>query len=140
MLSQGLARGLTLAVIALAFGSGALQLPIGTLSQSGAGLFPLLVSSFMLILAVVIIAKSLVVASEPLHLNVKNIGIILVGLLGFVVCSELIDMAAGTVWLVFVSAFAGASYSWERNLKVSLTLILIALMFEKFLALNLRVI
>ena len=140
MPNQSLSRGLVLAGIALAFGLGALRLPIGQLSHSGAGLFPLMVSGLLLILALIMMARSFVLASAPLSLNVKNIAVILLGLAGFVLCSKLLNAAVGIVWLVFVAALAGTSYSWQRNLKVSVGLIAIALIFQKFLGLNLRLV
>lgn len=137
MPNQSLARGIVLAGIALAFGAGALQMPIGQFSRAGPGLFPLLVNGLLLVLAAIIVVKSFLTEPVPLSLNLKNIAIVLAALAGFVVCSRLLNIAAGTVWLVFVSTLAGTSYSWIRNLKVSVGLIIIAVVFEKFLGLNL---
>jgi hypothetical protein len=140
MPSQTLARGMALATIAVLFGVSALRLPIGQFSRPGAGLFPLIVSSLLLFLALVIIARSFLAASAALNVNLKNIAVVLLGLAGFAIFSRLVGMALGIVWLVFVTTLAGTSYSWQRNVKVSVGLIIIALMFEKFLGLNLRVV
>lgn len=139
MLNQSLARGVALAGIALAFGAGALRLPIGSLSHSGAGLFPLMVSGLLLVLAMIVIVKSFLTEPVALYVNVKNISLILLGLAGFVAFAKFTNTALAIVWLVFTAAFAGTSYSWQRNLKISIGLILIALVFEKFLGLNLQV-
>ena len=140
MPGESLARGVVLAMVALVFGIAALRLPIGQFSRFGAGLFPLLVSGFLLFIALIIIARSLFTTSPPLNLNLKNIAVVLLALVGFVMLTRLVDMAAGIVWLVFVASVAGASYSWQRNVKVSVGLIIIALLFERFLGLNLRVV
>ena len=47
-------------------------------------------------------------------------------------------MVVGIVVLVFVAALAGSSYSWKRNLQVSVGLILVAAAFQKLLGLNLK--
>ncbi len=138
MPSRSLARGVVLAALSVLFGIGALRLPIGRLSHAGAGLFPLLVSGLLLVLALVMIARSAVAGSDPLYLNLKNIAVILCGLAGFVVCCRQLGMAAGIVWLVFVAALAGTAYSWRRNLVVSLALGAVALAFQRFLGLDLR--
>ncbi|MEH2498877.1 hypothetical protein V1294_005356 [Bradyrhizobium sp. AZCC 1678] len=107
-----------LAVIAVAFGLAALRLPIGELSHSGAGFFPQLVSCLLLFLASIIVAKSFVENPTSLHLNAKNIALVLSGLIGFIFCTKLLNMVVGIVWLVFVAALAGSSYSWQRNTRV----------------------
>lgn len=140
MPNQNLARGVILAGIALAFGLSALRLPIGQLSHSGAGLFPLIVSSLLLCLALIIIVRSFIDVPAPLYLNYRSIAVIMLGLAGFVIASKLLNMTVGIVWLVFVAALAGTSYSWKRNLKVSVGLIAVALVFQKFLGLSLRLV
>ena len=140
MPKQNLSRGLVLAFIALAFGLYALRLPIGQFSQVGPGLFPLLVSSFLFVLALLIIVQSLYVDAPPLHFNFKNIGIVTVSLTGFVVLSKFVNLLAGIVWLVFVAGLAAKSYSWMRNIQITVALALIALAFQKLLGFNLRLI
>lgn len=136
-MDQNLARGLFLAAVSLAFGLGALQLNIGELSHAGAGLFPLMVSGLLFLIAIATIVRSRLVEPEPLSFNPKNIGLILLGLCGFAVVSELVNMTAGIVFMVFVATFAGTSYSWVRNLKIAAGLILVAFAFQKLLGLNL---
>ena len=140
MPKQNLSRGVVLACIALAYGLNALRLPIGEFSQVGPGLFPLLVSGFLLVLALLIIAQSFFVESPTLYFNLKNVAIITVSLSGFVVLSKVLSLLAGIAWLVFVAGLASKSYSWMRNLQITVALALIALAFQKLLGFNLRLV
>src|SRR4051812_37629311 len=139
MLNQNLVRGVFLAVVALAFGLGALRYRLGDLGHAGPGLFPLLVSSLLLLIAILTIVQSRVIPFVPLDLNVKSIGLILLALLAFVVLSKLVSMVLGIVAMVFIASFAGSSgFSWKRNLQISAGLIIVAYAFQKFLGVNLR--
>jgi hypothetical protein len=140
MPKQNLSRGVVLACISLAYGLNALRLPIGDLAQTGPGLFPLIVSGFLLVLALLIIAQSFFFDSPALYFNFKNIAIIMVSLSGFVVLSKVLTLLAGIAWLVFVAGLVTKSYSWMRNLQITVALALIALAFQKFLGFNLRII
>jgi len=137
MNDRNLVRGLFLAAVSLAFGLGALRYPIGDFSHAGPGLFPLLVSCLLFVIAVITIVRSRFVDPMPLNFNLKNIALILLGLCGFALISRVLDMMAGIVFMVFVASFAGTSYSWKRNLKVSAGLIAVAFAFQKLLGLNL---
>jgi hypothetical protein len=138
MLNQNLVRGVFLAAVALAFGLGALRYPLGDFAHAGAGLFPLMVSSLLLVVAVLTIVQSRLIPAIPLHMNFRNIALVLLGLLGFVVFSKFVNMMLGIVVMVFVAALAGSSYSWKRNLQVSAGLIAVAIAFQKLLGLNLK--
>lgn len=140
MLNQNLVRGLFLAGVALLFGAGALQYPLGDFARAGPGLFPLLVSGFLLTVAILTILQSRALAPVPLRPSFKNIGFVLLGLGSFVICAKLINMVVAIVALVFISALAGSSYRPVRNLQVAAVLIAIAWMFQRFLGLNLRLI
>jgi Tripartite tricarboxylate transporter TctB family len=137
MIDRNLGRGLFLALVALGFGLGALRYPVGSLSHAGPGFFPLMVSVLLMLLAVCAMVQSRFVERKPMNIKLKNISLILLSLAGFVGVSKLIDMVAGIVFLVFVSGFAASSYSWQRNVKISLALIAVAFAFQKLLGLNL---
>jgi len=139
MIDRNLARGLTLAAVSLVFGLGALRYPIGELSRAGAGMFPLMMSGLLLAIALAMIVRSRLVRSEPFAFNPVNIGLLLGSLCAFALVSRLLNMTAGIVVLVFVSAFAGsAPYSIVRNLKVSAALFCVGLAFQKLLGLGLN--
>ncbi|WP_346428053.1 tripartite tricarboxylate transporter TctB family protein [Variovorax sp. 679] len=137
MRNRNLVRGLFLMAIALAFGLTALRYPIGDLSRAGPGLFPALVSAMLLVIAVSTVIRSFFVAPVRLDFNYKNISLILASLCGFALISTFLNMIAGIIFMVFCSAFAGSSYSWVRNVKVSAGLIVMALALQKLLGLNL---
>ena len=138
MLKQSLARGIFLGVVALIFAVNALRYPVGELARAGPGLFPLIVSGLLLLLAALTIVQSRLEASQPLSFDLKNIALIMVSLVLFVVTSELVNMAAAIVVLVFVAGIAAADYSWKRSLKIAAALVLVAFAFQRLLGLDLR--
>lgn len=137
MNDRNLARGLALTGIALAFGLGALRYPMGDFGRAGPGLFPLLVSSLLLLLGIVTIVRSFLVEREPIEFNVRNIGIIVVSLVGFSLISQYVNMIAGIVFMVFCASLAASSYSLVRNIKIAVGLIAVAFAFQKGLGLQL---
>jgi len=138
MNDRNLLRGLFLLAISLAFGLTSLRYPIGQFSRAGPGLFPLMVSCLLLLIAVITILRSRFVEHLPLGFNIKNISIILASLCGFALISEFVNMIAGIVFMVFCASFAGtASYSVVRNLKIAAGLVAVALAFQKLLGFNL---
>ena len=137
MNDRNLVRGLFLAAISLAFGLGALRYPVGDLRRAGPGLFPLLVSGLLLVIALITIVRSRFVESVPLDFSLRNIALIMLSLCGFAVISRYLDMIAGIVFMVFVASLAGTTYSWKRNLQISAGLIAVAFGFQKLLGLNL---
>ena len=137
MKNQNLVRGLFLIAVALFFGIEALNYNIGQLRRSGPGLFPLIISGMLLMIGITVVIRSRFVEAAPLNFNWKNLGIILLSLCGFALCSLYLDMIAGIIFLVFCSTFAGTSYSVSRNIKISAGLIAIAIFFQKVLGLNL---
>ena len=135
--NRNFVRGLCLIAIALLFGGVGMTYKIGVLSRSGAGMFPVLVSSFLLLIGVLTLVRSYFVPPVPIDYNVKNIVIILIGLVGFALISSHVNMILGIIFLVFCSTFAGTSYSIIRNVKISLGLIAVAFAFKNFLGLSL---
>jgi hypothetical protein len=124
--------------IALLFGFVSLiNYPIGQMSKSGPGMFPLMVSSFLFFIGLLSVVRSHFVESIPLDCNVKNISIVLLSLVGFSVISTHVNMIVGILFLVFCSTSAGTSYSVVRNIKISAGLVAIAFVFKNVLSLNL---
>jgi hypothetical protein len=123
--------------ISLAFGLEGLRYPIGDFARAGPGLFPVLVSSLLFLIALATVIRSRLVERVHLELNLKNIGIVLGSLCGFAVISMVVNMILGIVFMVFCCTLAGKSYSWVRNVKISIGLVLMALAFQKLLGLNL---
>ena len=138
MNDRNLVRGLVLAALALGFGLGALRYPIHDFAHAGPGLFPLLVSSLLGIVALVTILRSRFVAPVPLAFNPRNIGLLLAALCSFALVSKLLhNMIAGIVFMTFIAGFAASTRSWRCDLKVAACLVAIAFGFQKLLGLNL---
>jgi hypothetical protein len=137
MNDQNLIRGLVLIAISLAFGLTALRYPIGEFSRAGPGLFPLMVSSLLLLIGVITVARARFMKRIPMDFNYRNIAIVLLSLCGFAMISQFINMIVGIIFMVFFSTLAGSSYSISRNIKVALGLIAVAFAFQKLLSLNL---
>jgi len=137
MNNRDLVRGVFLVAVALAFGIGALQYRVGHFDRAGPGLFPLLVSSLLLLIGIATIVRSRFVERVPLVFNFRNIAIILASLCGFALVSEHFKMIAGIVFMVFTASIAGTRYSVVRNLKISAGLVVVALAFLHLLGFNL---
>jgi hypothetical protein len=137
MNDRTLARGLFLIAISLAFGLQALRYPIGSFSHAGPGLFPLIVSSLLLLIGVITAVRSRFDPRVPMNFNFRNIAIILASLCGFSVISAFVNMIAGITFMVLLSSLAASSYSLVRCLKISAGLIAVAFAFQKLLGLNL---
>ena len=137
MNNLSLVRGLVLMAIALIFGVGALNYPIGHFSHSGAGMFPLLISCMLFLIGLTSVVRARFVEAEPLKFNVKNVAFVLSGLLGFALVSQYLDMVLAIPFMVFCVSFAGTSYSIPRNLKISAGLIAVALGFQHLLGMQL---
>ncbi len=132
-----LVRGLFLMAIALLFGGVSLTYNIGEFSRAGPGLFPITVSALLMLIGIATVVRSRFVKPVPIDYQFKNIALVLGSLVGFVVLSQLINMTVGIVFLVFLSAYAAATQSWVRSVKIAIGLVIVAFMFHKLLGLNL---
>jgi hypothetical protein len=132
-----LVRGLFLIAISLIFGIGSLRYRIGEFKSAGPGLFPLLVSSLLLLIGLITVVRSRFVEHERVDLNFKNIALVLASMVGFVLLSQSVNMMAGIVFMVFCVTVAGTSYSVVRNLKIAAGLIGVAWALHELLGLNL---
>jgi hypothetical protein len=138
MNDRNLLRGLFVMAISLIFGLASVRYPIGQFGRAGPGLFPLMTSCILFLIGLTIVVRSRFVEHVHIHLNLKNIGIILGSLGGFALISEHVNMIAGIVFMVFCASLAGtASYSVMRNLKIAAGLVAVALAFQKLLGFNL---
>ncbi len=135
--NRNFVKGVFLMLIALGFGFVALGYKVGELARSGPGLFPVMISGFLFLIGLITTVRSFFVPPVELNYNIKNITLILLSLVGFAVISEHINMILGIVFLVFVSTFAGTSYSVVRNIKISIGLIAVAFAFKNLLGLQL---
>lgn len=102
MNDRNLVRGLFLVAVSLAFGLQSLRYSIGRFSRAGPGLFPLMVSSLLLLIGLITVARSRVVERVELEFNMKNIAIVLASLCGLAVISQHINLIADIVFMVFL--------------------------------------
>jgi hypothetical protein len=137
MNDRNLMRGVVLVAISLAFGLTSLKYPIGDFSRAGPGLFPLMMSSLLLLVGIATLIGAHYREKVPLHFNVRNIGTIIGSLCAFSLVSHFVNMTAGIIVLVFVSSLAANTKSWKRSLKVAAGLLVVAFIFLKFLGLQL---
>ncbi len=138
MQNQKVLRGFALIAVAMFFGLQAATYRLGTLSKAGAGLFPLLVSGMVGLIGLTMLVQARFEDAEPMTFNVKNIALIMVSLIGFVLTAQYLTMWLAIPYLVFVATLAGTDYSWVRNLKICTALLVMALGFQHFLGLNLH--
>lgn len=131
-------RGICLMGIALLFGLQSLQYRMGELTRAGPGMFPLLVSSMLLLVAIAIIVRGVVAARIPMTFSLKNMGLILGSLVAFALVSQHVNMAAGIVVLVFCGTAAAPPYSIVRNLQICAGLIAVAFLFQRLFGLELN--
>jgi len=134
---RNLAQGLFLVAISLMFGLPALQYRIGTFERAGPGLFPLLVSSLLLIIGIATIIRARYLERVEIDFNFKNIAIITASLCGFALVSEQLNMIAGIIFMVFFASLAARTYSVIRNAKICAGLVAVAFVFQKLLGFNL---
>lgn len=138
MNDRNLLKGLFLIAIALAFGLGALNYPIGRVERAGPGFFPLMVGSLLGFLGVLMVVRSRFSRRVPMDFHMRNISIIIASLIGFAIFSRYLNMISGIVFLVFASSFAANTpYSIRRNAAISAVLVGIAFVFQKGLGLQL---
>lgn len=137
MNNRNLVRGLFLMAIGLTLALYSFNYQIGHFSRSGPGLFPLLVSCIVFVIGMLQVFRSFVLAPVPIDFNFKNIGLVILSLVGFALLSEYINMTLGIIFMVFCVSVAGTSYWSARNVKVCVGLIAAAFGFKYLLGLQL---
>ena len=137
MLNTNTLRGLALMAVALFFGFNAQKYPVGDFARPGPGLFPLVVSGVLFALAIILVVQARLERPVPIDFQLKNIALVLLSLVLFVVASKIVSMFLGIALLVFVAGAAGSNYSLKTNAQVVVGLTIVALVFERLLGLNL---
>jgi hypothetical protein len=137
MNDRNLARGLFLIALSLLFGITASHYSIGDFARAGPGLFPIVVSCMLLLIGIATVVQSRFIPKVKIDLHIKNISVILGALIAFAVITLLINMLTAVVVMVFIATLAGTTYSWKRNIKISIGLCLMAFVFAKLLGMNL---
>lgn len=129
--NRDVASGFLFILIALVFGiSGLISYPIGALNNPGPGLLPAIVSSLLLLSGVSILVKGLAMPSEVIIFYIKNLAIVMLAIIGFVIATRYVNMIAGITSLIFLATVAIPNYSVIRNIKIVAALVLIAALFK----------
>lgn len=137
MINQNFGRGLLLAAVSLFFLVQAPRLTIGSLSRPGPGLFPVMVASLLLIIAIVIVVRSRYIEAVPLDFHFRNIALIAGALVGFALISEYVNMLVGIAFMATVASLASEDFSIPRTATIAGALCLIAFAMRKFLGVQL---
>ena len=137
MINQNVGRGLLLIAVSLFFLVQAPRLTIGSLSRPGPGLFPVMVASGLLFLALVMIVRSRLVEAAPLSFHFRNIALIAGALLSFALLSEFVNMLAGIVVMTAIACSASDDFSIPRTAVIAGALCLMAFAMRKFLGVQL---
>jgi hypothetical protein len=137
MINQTVGRGLLLAAVALFFLLQAPSLTIGSLSRPGPGLFPFLISSTLVVIAVVIVGRSFFIAAMPLEFQFRNIALIAASLVSFALVSEFVNMIAGIAVMATMASYASEDFSIPRTATIVAALCAIAVAMKKLLGVQL---
>ena len=133
MVNQNTGRGLLLAAVAFFFLVQAPKLTIGSLSRPGPGLFPVMVASLLLLIAIVIVVRSRFIEAVPLDFRFRNIALIAASLVTFTLVSEFVNMLAGVAVMVTLASLASEDFSIPRTATIVGALCLIAFAMKRLL-------
>jgi Tripartite tricarboxylate transporter TctB family len=137
MVNQNTGRGLLLAAVAFFFLVQAPKLTIGSLSRPGPGLFPVMVASLLLLIAIVIVVRSRFIEAVPLDFRIRNIALIAASLVTFTLVSEFVNMLAGIAVMVTLASLASEDFSIPRTATIVGALCLIAFAMKRLLGVQL---
>ena len=100
---------------------------VGAFSKAGPGMFPLIVSIMLLILSGAVIVRTWFMTARPLSFNWRNIGLVTIGLVGFALISEHVNMLVAIVVMVLTASYASDDFKLSRAIILAASLSLIAL-------------
>ena len=135
--NQNAGRGWLLAAVALLFLVQAPRLTIGSLSRPGPGLFPVMVASLLLVIAIVIVVRSRFIEAVPFEFRFRNIALIAAGLVGFALVSDYVNMIAGIAVMATMASLASDDFSIPRTATIIAALCLVAVAMKKGLGVQL---
>jgi hypothetical protein len=137
MVNQNTGRGLLLAAVALLFLFQAPRYTMGSLSEPGPGLFPVIVAGILLVIGIAIVVRSHFSEAVPLDFHVRNIALIAASLVGFTLVSEYVNMFAGVAVMVTMASLASDDFSMPRTAAIIVVLCLVAIAMKKGLGVQL---
>src|SRR5262249_28295235 len=110
---------------------------VGSLSRPGPGLFPVMISATLLVIALVMIGRSFITAATPLNFQFRNITLIGASLISFALISEYVNMIAGIVVMATMASYASEDFSIPRAGVIAGALCLVAVAMKKLLGVQL---
>jgi hypothetical protein len=137
VVNQNVGRGLLLAAVSLFFLVQVPQLTVGSLNRPGPGLFPVIVASLLLFLAIVMLARSRFIEAVPLTFSFRNIALVAGSLLAFALISAYVNMLAGIIVMTTLVSLASDDFSIPRAATIAAALCLIAFAMKRFLGVQL---
>jgi len=137
VINQNIGKGVLLAAVSLFFLLQAPRLTLGNLTRPGPGLFPVMVASLLLLIAIVIVVRSRFLEAVPLDFRFRNIALVAASLLGFTLVSAYVNMLAGIALMVTMVSLASDDFSIPRTATIAGALCLIAFAMKKFLGVQL---
>ena len=100
--------------------------PMGSARQMGAGYFPMVLGSLLVLLGIVICIKSLAVPGEKLEtIGLRPLVLVLLAIGAFAVSVDSMGLVAATVLMTLIGAAASPESRWREV--VILTLVLLGL-------------
>jgi len=137
MINQLTGRGLLLVAVALLFLLQAPSLTVGNLSRPGPGLFPVIISSILLLIGITIIGRSFLMERVPFEFHWKNLALIAGALVSFALVSEYVNMLAGIAVMATIACYASEDFSIPRTATIVVALCAIAWAMRRFLGVQL---
>jgi hypothetical protein len=137
MVNQNAARGLLLAAVALLFLFQAPRYTIGSLSEPGPGLFPVIVACILLVIGIAIVVRSHFSEAVALDFRFRNIALIVASLVGFALVSDYVNMLVGIAVMVTMASLASDDFSIPRTAAIIVALCLVAVAMQKGLGVQL---
>ena len=137
MINQNVGKGLLLAAVSLFFLVQAPALVVGSMSHPGPGLFPVIVASLLLFLALVMLVRSRLIEAAPFEFRFRNIALIAAALLAFALVTEFVNMLAGIVVMASIASFASPDFSIPRTATIAAALCVMAFAMKKLLGVQL---
>lgn len=131
-----LGRGLLFLITGLGFFAASFQYKLGTLDDPGPSLFPIIVSTALMLIGLVNIVRARD-SDEIISGKLKNVFIVVMSIVCFTTVTMMVNMIVGTVILVLVALSAVDDYQFGDVVKLSIGLSLIASFMTYVLGLNL---
>ncbi len=98
--------------------------PMGTPARIGAGYFPKLISSLLIVVGLIVLLRDWWGEREaPVEGSARPMIAVLSGVFGFALLLETAGFIAATAWLVVAARLAGEDFAWKEVLALAVVMI-----------------